>query len=106
MKMTLAALIALGAVAFVGPAMAQDAPATPIPETPQSLSCLSSGQVYMPGQIACIPGCHGAERLARCDVVENYTTWTTVSNDCPIANASPIAEMMLAAFSQPEVAAR
>jgi hypothetical protein len=101
MKMTLAALIAIGAVGFAGSAIAQDAPATPItPGTPQSLACVNSGQVYMPGQIACIPGCHGAERLARCDIVQSTTIWTTVSNDCPIANMTPLAETVLAMMNQ------
>ena len=85
MKSALAIIFAIAGGGFAASAHAQ-----------QTLACLSGGQAYTPGQIVCIPGCHGAERLARCDVVEGATSWTTVSNSCPTANSSPISPMVLA----------
>jgi hypothetical protein len=84
MKSLYAALIAIAAGGIAGSASAQ------------SLFCLNSGASYTPGQIVCIPGCHGAQRLARCDVVNGATAWTTVSENCPTANVSPISPMVLA----------
>jgi hypothetical protein len=68
------------ALAFQGGARAQDA--TPV--------CISNGISYQAGEVACIPGCHGAQRLARCDVVANYASWTTIANQCPSALLTPI----------------
>jgi len=96
MKFALAPLILIGAVGLAGSAEAQQ---QQIPQEQQILACLSSGQAYTPGQIVCIPGCHGAQRLARCDVVSGQTTWTTVSNNCPTANMSPIARFQVAMFT-------
>jgi hypothetical protein len=51
----------------------------------QEVACVNSGNIYKIGDIACLPGCHGQQRLARCDMGTNTGTWTTVSNTCPSA---------------------
>jgi hypothetical protein len=83
-------------------ALAQDsnaAPSTPAPsETPnfstpdtQNLSCIANGQAYVPGEIACVPACHGRQRLARCDALADASAdWTTISDSCPSARATPL----------------
>src|SRR5689334_16761871 len=63
-----------------GSAMAQNA----------SPLCLSNGISYQVGEIACIPGCHGAQRLARCDVAGTAASWTTIATQCPQARVTPI----------------
>lgn len=72
--------------------------ATPIPppspelSTPenQQLSCLANGQAYTPGEVACVPGCHGRQRLARCDALAASADWTTLSESCPSARLTPL----------------
>jgi hypothetical protein len=54
------------------------------------LACIANGQSYAPGEIACVPGCHGRQRLARCDMAGASVGWTTVANDCPTAAVTPI----------------
>ncbi len=98
-----AALVLLAILAVtVGTATAQDgttAPSTPIPDstpnlsTPpsdQTLSCLANGQAYTPGEVACVPGCHGRQRLARCDAASTSADWTTISDACPSALMTPL----------------
>lgn len=50
-----------------------------------STTCVSAGNVYKAGDVACIPACHGQQRLARCDAATDTAQWTTVSNTCPSA---------------------
>jgi hypothetical protein len=77
---------------------AEEPKATPIPapapdlSTPenQQLSCLANGQAYTPGEIACVPGCHGRQRLARCDAISTTADWTTLSDNCPTARLTPL----------------
>ncbi len=70
----------LAAPAFcAAPALAQDA--TPI--------CLNAGYQYKVGDYACLPGCHGRQRYARCDALGSAASWTYISEVCPIASISP-----------------
>ncbi len=98
-----AALVLLTVLAIsAGPgAIAQDGttpPATPLPDsapnlsTPENqvLSCLANGQAYTPGEVACVPGCHGRQRLARCDALSTNADWTTISDSCPSALITPL----------------
>jgi hypothetical protein len=64
---------------FAAPAWSQDA--TPI--------CINAGHQYRVGDYACLPGCHGRQRYARCDVLGAATSWTYISDVCPIALLSP-----------------
>ena len=74
------------------------APVTPLPDTApnlstpenQTLSCLANGQAYTPGEVACVPGCHGRQRLARCDALAAKADWTTLSDSCPSARMTPL----------------
>ena len=54
-----------------------------------SLICTNAGNSYKVGEFACIAACHGARRLARCDVVVETATWTYVSDVCPSAMFVP-----------------
>jgi len=74
----LGALIAMLA-ALIAPASAQDA--SPI--------CLNAGHQYQVGDYACLPGCHGRQRYARCDALGVAASWTYISEVCPIASIAP-----------------
>ena len=50
-----------------------------------TLICLSGGNQYKVGDYACIPGCHGRQRYARCDAVAETASWTFISDVCPMA---------------------
>ena len=60
---------------LVGAASAQDVAAT----------CTNAGNIYKVGDFACIAACHGARRLARCDMLSTQASWTYVSDVCPSA---------------------
>jgi hypothetical protein len=82
------ALIGVAVVAAAlsaSPALAQSAPA----QQNASLVCSSGGLTYRVGEYACIPACHGARRLARCDVEGGASfqqvTWIYISDMCPSA---------------------
>lgn len=70
---------AIGFTAVAAPAFAQEA--TPL--------CLNAGHQYQVGDYACLPGCHGRQRYARCDVLGTSASWTYISEVCPIAAISP-----------------
>jgi len=65
------------AMAF--PAVAQDA----------SPLCINAGHQYQVGDYACLPGCHGRQRYARCDAFGTAASWTYISEVCPIAMLEP-----------------
>lgn len=75
----------LGAVLFVVigsaslPALAQDTSST----------CTNAGRTYTLGQTVCIAACHGARRLARCDLVIETASWVYISEVCPSAMFVP-----------------
>jgi hypothetical protein len=72
-----AAFLATGFLA--GSAAAQDT----------ALLCLNGGHQYKVGDYACIPGCHGRQRYARCDAIATQASWTFISDVCPVALLSP-----------------
>lgn len=74
-------MMALSLAALAFPAAAQDA--TPIPV------CVGAGNFYQVGDYACLPGCHGRQRYARCDTLGASAAWTYISEVCPIASISP-----------------
>jgi len=47
--------------------------------------CTSGGNQYKIGDYACLPGCHGRQRYARCDAVAEAASWTFISDVCPMA---------------------
>lgn len=51
--------------------------------------CLNAGHQYQVGDYACLPGCHGRQRYARCDMLGASASWTYISDVCPIAAISP-----------------
>jgi hypothetical protein len=63
-------------------------------------TCTAGGHIYQPGDIACIPACHGQQRLAKCDQSAKGFTWTTISDSCPSAMnlLSPRQDLASAAF--------
>lgn len=65
--------------AMAVPAGAQDA--TPL--------CINAGHQYQVGDYACLPGCHGRQRYARCDALGAAASWTYISEVCPIAMLEP-----------------
>jgi hypothetical protein len=76
------------------PAKAQEATPT---------SCVAAGRGYRVGETACIPACHGQQRLARCEQTSNGgATWTSIADTCPNA-MGPIAppNFTLARFGLP-----
>lgn len=77
-KATWGAVLSL--LLFAAPASSQDA--TPI--------CINAGHQYRVGDYACLPGCHGRQRYARCDVLGTAASWTYISEVCPIALLSPV----------------
>ena len=72
-------VLAVALAAMAAPAFAQDA--TPL--------CLNAGYQYQVGDYACLPGCHGRQRYARCDALGVAASWTYISEVCPIALISP-----------------
>ena len=72
-------VLAVALAAMAAPAFAQDA--TPL--------CINAGHQYQIGDYACLPGCHGRQRYARCDVLGASASWTYISEVCPIALISP-----------------
>ncbi len=48
--------------------------------------CRAAGQSYELGQVVCLKMANGA-RLARCDMAQNVTSWTFLSDGCPLASA-------------------
>jgi hypothetical protein len=73
------AAFAVAAGLSAGTARAQEA----------TLVCTNAGNSYKVGEFACIAACHGARRLARCDIVVESATWTYVSDVCPSAMFVP-----------------
>ena len=75
---------ALSLLLLATPAFAQEA-------SPIELACSAAGLSYKVGEFACVPACHQAKRLARCDVVSEKASWTYVSDACPSASlAEPL----------------
>lgn len=77
-----AAVFAAGLVIAAGSASAQDASSAP------QLACTAAGLSYKVGEIACVPACHEARRLARCDGGTDGASWTYISDACPTASLS------------------
>jgi hypothetical protein len=51
--------------------------------------CINAGHQYQVGDYACLPGCHGRQRYARCDALGTAASWTYISEVCPIALLAP-----------------
>ncbi|MEP0320652.1 hypothetical protein [Bauldia litoralis] len=76
---------ALGSVIFAMAALAT----MPLAAAEASLICTNAGNRYQVGDYACLPGCHGRQRYARCDAVSQNASWTYVSDVCPMAMFTP-----------------
>ncbi|MGX7873182.1 hypothetical protein ACVDG5_010655 [Mesorhizobium sp. ORM6] len=63
-------------------AMAATVPAFAAPE------CLANGKSYPVGQVACLTVADQSH-LARCDMVLNNTSWTTIDDHCPENTQAP-----------------
>ena len=48
-------------------------------------NCAADGRLYDPGDVACIPACHGQQRLAKCERTDSGVGWTPISESCPNA---------------------
>jgi len=78
-QLTVIAAAMMAAVVSVPGAGAQEA----------TLVCTNAGNTYKVGEFACVAACHGARRLARCDLILKTATWTYVSEVCPSARFVP-----------------
>jgi hypothetical protein len=76
---TLIAAALMATVVSIPGAIAQEA----------TLVCTNAGNTYKVGEFACVAACHGARRLARCDMILKSATWTYVSEVCPSARFVP-----------------
>jgi hypothetical protein len=75
---------------FIGAALMTAAvTTTPVGAQEATLVCRNAGNIYKVGEFACVAACHGARRLARCDLVLKTATWTYVSEVCPSARFVP-----------------
>jgi hypothetical protein len=60
------------------------------------ITCIAQGRDYRIGDIACIPACHGQQRLAKCEQTNNGgVTWTSISDTCPQAMHTPLPQMSI-----------
>ena len=50
------------------------------------IACSAAGRNYQPGEVACIPACHGAQQLAKCEQTGSGVKWTNIANSCPNAS--------------------
>jgi hypothetical protein len=60
--------------------------------------CLYRGQYFEQGVTVCIR-VDGRNRLARCEMSLNNSSWTFLKDGCPTAQATPIPEAMRARFA-------
>jgi hypothetical protein len=51
--------------------------------------CIYKGHYFEQGETVCIRA-YGTERMARCDMLLNNSSWTFLAGDCPQARATPI----------------
>jgi hypothetical protein len=76
------AAAAFGGLLFALPAAAEEGNPAP--------TCRHGGERYALGELACITVCPQQARLVRCEMSLNNTSWTHVSDVCPITmNAAP-----------------
>ena len=57
--------------------------------------CIYRGKYFEQGETVCIRA-YGTERLARCDMALNNSSWTFLAGDCPQAAVTPIPPGVLA----------
>lgn len=81
-------LLAAAGAGGISVAQAQDA-------TP--MTCVAAGKSYRIGDVACIPACHGSQRLARCELSTTGVSWTPISDSCPSARSTPAAQSVMIA---------
>jgi hypothetical protein len=85
-----AVVLACGGIVTLPAGAVENAPATPIAPPAQATTiCMSRGQQYKIGDYACLPGCHGRQRYARCDAIAEAASWTFISDVCPMADLAP-----------------
>ncbi len=64
--------------------------------------CRAAGQSYELGAVVCLKMANGA-RLARCDMAQNVTSWTFLSDGCPVASALEMTPVEPAKSSAPAI---
>ena len=67
--------------------------------------CIYQGKYFEQGETVCIRA-YGTERLARCDMALNNSSWTFLAGDCPQAAATPIPPGVLALLKAHPISAR
>jgi hypothetical protein len=68
------------------------------------ITCIAQGRDYVVGDIACIPACHGSQRLAKCEQTNNGgVTWTPISDSCPQAMKIDSLPQMSMALAGPSI---
>ena len=70
-------------------AFAMALPALPAVGAEATAFCTNAGNRYQIGDYACLPGCHGRQRYARCDPIAQNASWTYISDVCPMALFTP-----------------
>jgi hypothetical protein len=57
--------------------------------------CIYQGRYFEQGETVCIRA-YGTERLARCDMALNNSSWKFLAGNCPEADATPVPPALLA----------
>ena len=66
--------------------------------------CIYQGRYFEQGEIVCIRF-DGTERLARCDMALNNSSWSFLAKGCPSAGMTPIPPDVLAVVKPPPIPA-
>lgn len=78
-----------GGTFFFATFLAASSTALPAIAAEATAFCLNAGNRYQVGDYACLPGCHGRQRYARCDAATQAASWTYISDVCPMALFTP-----------------
>ena len=76
-------LVILGSLLLAAMAVPSAARAAP------DCQCRSAGRFFNQGDLVCI-GTNQGPKLGRCDMSQNVSTWTVVSDGCPSALMIPL----------------
>ena len=66
--------------------------------------CIYRGRYFEQGDMVCIH-VNGADKLARCDMALNNSSWKFLAKGCPQAMATPIPPAVLALVKQEPISA-
>jgi hypothetical protein len=78
-----------GQIFSIAAVMVASSAALPAAAAEATAFCMNAGNRYQVGDYACLPGCHGRQRYARCDAIAQSASWTYISDVCPMALFTP-----------------